>query len=300
MSLQLYFVNAFLRFTFKRRFRKNPDLMELRAILQRMPVMRVPRRIRVEQTSLGGVPTEKLSAAGASSAHALLYIHGGGFVGGSPATHRQLTWRLAEETHVPVYAIDYRLAPEHPFPAALDDCVAAYRALLDKGLAARAIAVGGDSAGGNLTLALALKLKALGLPEPAALVCLSPVTDLAAAAPTQRMNEKSDAMFDPRTFDTVGKSYCPGHDLTDPLISPRRGDVTGLPPTLFHASGAEMLRDDSILMAEKMRAAGVDVTIEIWPKVAHVWHVTSDLLPEGRAAIAKIALFLRPRLAMPA
>lgn len=296
MSLQLYVLDAMLRFSVKRRFRKNPDVMELRAIMAEMPPAKVPERIAVEQIALGGVATEKLSAAGASNSHAILYIHGGGFVGGSPATHRPLTWRLAEQTGVAVYAIDYRLAPEHPFPAGLDDCVTAYRALLDQGLSPSAIAVGGDSAGGNLTLALALKLKQLGLPEPAALVCLSPATDFAEAAPSHASNIRADAMFDPRTFATVLPAYCPGQDGSDPLISPRRGDVAGLPPTLFQASQAEMLRDDAVLMAEKMRAAGVAVEIELWPKTAHVWQVMADMLPEGRAAIAKIAAFLKRQL----
>ncbi|HTW33020.1 MAG TPA: alpha/beta hydrolase [Rhizomicrobium sp.] len=296
MSLQLYVINAMLRFSIKRRFRRNPDVMELRPIMKGLPPAKVPAQIRIEETRLGNVPTERVSAAGASAAHAILYIHGGGFVGGSPATHRALTWRLAKETGLPVYAIDYRLAPEHPFPAGLEDCVTAYRTLLEKGIASGAIAVGGDSAGGNLTLALALKLKASGLPQPAALVCLSPVTDLSEPAPSHKTNTRSDAMFDARTFDTVAKSYCPGHDASDPLVSPRRGDVAGLPPTLFQASGAEMLRDDSVLMADRMRAAGVPVTIEIWPKVAHVWQVTADMLPEGRAAIAKIAAFIKDKL----
>ena len=300
MSLQRYVVNTLLRFTVKRRFAKEPDVMELRAIMAELPPARVPQHIHIDQGHLGTVATEVMTAPGASSAHAILYIHGGGFVGGAPTTHRALTWRLADETRVPVYVIDYRLAPEHPFPAGLDDCVTAYRTLLAKGLSPSAIAVGGDSAGGNLTLALALKLKVLGLPQPAALVCLSPVTDLAEGAPSHKTNANSDVMFDARTFDTVAKSYCPDHDAGDPLISPRRGDPAGLPPTLFQASGAEMLRDDSVLMADKMRAAGVDVTIELWPKVSHVWQVTADMLPEGRQAIAKISAFVKQRLGIPA
>jgi epsilon-lactone hydrolase len=296
MSVQLYVLNALLRFTIKRRFRKNPDVMELRAIMQGMRPPKAPSRITIDQVNLGGVVTERLEAPGASAAHALLYIHGGGFVGGVPGNHRALTWRLAEQTGVPVYVIDYRLAPEHPFPAGLDDCVSAYRALLDKGIAPGAIVIGGDSAGGNLTLATALKLKALGLPQPAALVCLSPVTDLAEPAPSHATNANSDAMFDPRTFATLPKSYCPGHDLRDPLLSPVRGDMHGLPPTLFQASRVEMLRDDSTRMAENMRAAGVPVTVQIWPKVFHVWQVMADILPEARGAIVKIAAFVNQRL----
>jgi monoterpene epsilon-lactone hydrolase len=296
MSLQLHALNILLRLTVKRRFRKNPDIMELRAIMQGQPIPRTRPRITVEQVNLGGVTAECLQGQNASSQHALLYIHGGGFVAGVPANYRALTWRLTERTGVPVYAIDYRLAPENPFPAGLDDCVSAYRGLLDKGMAADAIAIGGDSAGGNLTLACALKLKALGLPQPAALVCLSPVVDLAVPGPSHKTNAKSDVLFDPRTSDTVAKSYCPGHDLGDPLISPLRGDVRGLPPTLFLASRAELLRDDAVRMSDKMRAAGVPVTLQIWPRVFHAWPMMADILPEGHAAIVKIAAFVNEHL----
>jgi acetyl esterase/lipase len=197
---------------------------------------------------------------------------------------------------VPVYAIDYRLAPEHPYPAALDDCVAAYRALLDKGILPEHVAIGGDSAGGNLTLATALKIKALGLPGPAALVCLSPVTDHEGFE-SRKLNIKSDAMFDARMIPTVPPLYCPDADPADPFVSPYRGDVAGLPPTLFHCSRDELLRDDSIRMAEKMKAAGVDTTIEVWPGVFHVWQVTADVLPEAKKAVANIVAFLRAKLA---
>lgn len=296
MSIQLFFVNQLLRFQIKRRFRKNPELFELRAIMHGMPPAKVPPHIRIEQIKLDGVPTERLSRAGAADAKAILYLHGGGWVGGSPLTHRALTWRLADQTGAPVYAIDYRLAPEHPYPAGLEDCVTAYRALLAQGIAPGDIVVGGDSAGGNLTLALALKLKSLGVPEPAALVCLSPATNLAQGTPSHHSNARVDAMFDARTFETIGRYYFPGGDGNDPFISPLRGDVSGLPPTLFHASGAEMLRDDSVLMAQKMRDAGVKTEIEVWPKVPHVWQVMADMLPEGRAAVAKISAFIRQHL----
>src|SRR6202012_4056488 len=134
--------------------------------------------IAVESITLGGIKTERLRTQTADESKAILYIHGGGFVAGVPGNHRPLTWRLADKVGFPVYAIDYRLAPEHPFPAGLDDCVAAYRGLLDKGIAATSIVIGGDSAGVNLTLTTALKLKDVGLPQPAALVCLSPATDM--------------------------------------------------------------------------------------------------------------------------
>jgi len=298
MSIQLFVADAVVRVMMKRRFRKSGTVMTLRTIMDDLArrARRAPKHIQVSVISLGGVRTERLQPDMANEKRALLYIHGGGFVAGHPANHRQLTWRLAEKTNMPVYAIDYRLAPEHPYPAALDDAVTAYRTLLDKGVTSQHIAVGGDSAGGNLTLALALKLKELGLPQPAALVCLSPVTDLAEPTYSHEANAQSDAMFDASIFDSVPAAYCPGRDVRDPFISPLRGDVRGLPPTLFQCSQTEMLRDDTTRMAERMRQAGVDVNVEVWPNVFHVWQVAADVLPEGRKAIDNIAAFLNARL----
>jgi acetyl esterase/lipase len=292
MSIQLFVLDKILRVAVKRRFRKRPDVMELRAIMQEMPLRPAPRRVIVDTVSLNGVATERLRTASANEKRALLYIHGGGFVAGVPGNHRPLTWRLADKLGVPVYAIDYRLAPEHPFPAALEDCVAAYRALLETELKPSAIVIAGDSAGGNLTLATALKLKTLGLPQPAALVCLSPATDWE-EKPSRLSNIGSDAMFVPAVFATVPAAYCPGRDAHDPLISPLRGDLAGLPPTLIQCSGAEMLRDDGVFMAQKLNAAGVAATLEVWPGLFHVWQVMADFLPEGRRAIDAIVAFIK-------
>lgn len=293
MSLQLLLINPLMRFQVKRRFKKNPDVMTLRPVMQAMEPQnaKLPGGVTVEQIALGGVPTEKLTATGAEASGAFFYIHGGGWVAGSPRTHRPLTHRLATQTGMTVYAVDYRLAPEHVFPAGLDDCVAAYRALLEK-VPAHEIVVGGDSAGGNLALALALRLKAEGIPLPAALVCLSPATDLAATGGSRISNAKRDALFVEDMMETVESRYCPGADPHNPYISPLHGDVADLPPTLFHVGDTEMLLDDSTRMADKMRAAAVPVTIKVWPKVPHVWHLMADLLPEARQAIDEIVAFV--------
>jgi monoterpene epsilon-lactone hydrolase len=296
MSIQLFFIDKLLRLTVKRRFRRNPDVIELRAIMAELPLRAAPGHIAVETITLGGIKTERLRIAKADETKAILYIHGGGFVAGVPGNHRPLTWRLADKTGVPVYVIDYRLAPEHPFPAGLDDCVAAYRGLLGKGIAANSIVVAGDSAGGNLTLATALKLKALGLAQPGGLVCLSPATDMEGFE-SRRENVAGDAMFTPAMFPTLVPLYCPGQNPEDPFISPFRGDVSGLPPTFIQCSAIEMLRDDSVQMAKKLKDSGVPVTLEIWPKVFHVWHVMADMLPEGRKAIDNIAAFIKTRFA---
>ncbi len=210
-----------------------------------------------------GVLTERLSAQTARTAAAILYIHGGAWSSGSPQSHRPITWRLAKQTGVAVYAIDYRLAPEHRYPAQLDDCTRAYDALLEKGVPAQSIVVAGDSAGGNLTLALALRLKSEGKPLPAALVCLSAITDLTSSGRSFKTNETAEAIFPPHVLGVFREIYSPGADYSVPVLSPLFGDVTGLPPTLFQVAATELLLDDSVRMAEK--AAGVAATLDVWP-----------------------------------
>ncbi len=293
MSIQLFLIDKVIRFQMKRRFRRNPDVMLLRPMMRAMErrAPRVPAHVAVTSMKLGDVRTEKLTPANADTSGAVLYIHGGAFIAGTPVTHRALTWRLAAGLSVPVYAVEYRLAPEDPFPAGLEDIVAAYRALLELGVSR--IFVAGDSAGGNLTLSLTLKLKALGLRLPHALVCLSPATDLVGHLESHRTNAESDAMFDPRLLPLVAPLYCPKGDPADPLVSPLRGDVSGFPPTLIQCSAIELLRDDGVKMAEKLREAGVVVELEVWPAVYHVWQLSADVLPEARRAIDKILSFLK-------
>jgi monoterpene epsilon-lactone hydrolase len=212
MSLRLFLLDKFLRLTMKRRFRKDPDVLGLRVMMARTTrtTLPMPRRIALSTVDLGGVSAERLSTKDADESRAILYLHGGGMVAGSHATHRALTWRLADGVGVPLYAADYRLAPEHPFPAAIDDVTTAYRALVARGFSTGRVIVAGDSAGGNLTFALALEIQRLGLPRPAALVALSAVTDF--FAPFESIREKADS-------DGVRPAHVP--DPRDPLL-PRR------------------------------------------------------------------------------
>src|SRR5215472_5274359 len=216
MSIQLFLADKVIRLTAKRRFARNPDVMQLRPMMAEMRPPRVPQRITLQKISLGGVPAERLMPGNANARRAILYIHGGGFVGGSPSNPRALTWRLAVRPGCTVFAIDYRLAPENPFPAGLNDCVTAYRELLKSGYEPHGLAVGGDSAGGNLSLALALNLKRLGVEQPAALVAISPATDLAGSLPSHSANARSDAMFDMKMFGSLTPLYCPGQDAANP------------------------------------------------------------------------------------
>jgi acetyl esterase/lipase len=284
-----------LRAALKARMNENIDIATMRArtdasIQSQAPA---PADVRIESIHLGGVPTEQLSTQNTLPRTAILYLHGGGWSSGSPRTHRPITWRLAKLTGATVYALDFRLAPEHPYPAALNDCMQAYRALLEQGLPASSLVVAGDSSGGNMALALALRLKAENQPQPAALVCLSPITDVTCSGASYKTNLDTDVLVSPNLVPTMARhSYCPGVDLTNPFISPLYGNVAGLPPTYFQVASDELLLDDSTRMAERMQTAGVTVVLDIWPDLWHEWPIFSDAIPEGEQALAKIATFI--------
>jgi acetyl esterase/lipase len=300
MSVALFCIDRLLRLRMKRTFRREPNVFLLRAMmaeLARVP-SRMPGSIHLKRTALGGVVAERYALDGADDTRAVLYLHGGGMVGGSAASHRAILWRLAAQLGVPVWAPEYRLAPEHPFPAGLDDGFAAYRALLDAGIAPERLAVGGDSAGGNLTLALAHRLRARGLRQPAALFCFSPVTELHDDLPSRTANARTDAAFDPRLMASLRALYCGDADATLAEVSPLRGEVVGFPPTLLQCAEGELLRDDTVLLAERLRAAGVETQLQVVPKVFHAWQIAADFLPEGRAALDQTVAFLRPRLGL--
>jgi acetyl esterase/lipase len=199
-----------------------------------------------------------------------------------------------------VLAIDYRLAPEHPFPAALDDALSAYRWLLDGGAAPDKILVMGDSAGGGLTLAALLKLRDDSLPLPAAAVALSPWTDLALTGASLKLNARSDPMLNVEHLPMLAQEYLAGADPRLPYISPLYGDLAGLPPVLLQVGGDEILRDDAVRMHERLRDAGCQSELEVWPRMPHVWHAFAPVLPEARRAIASIGAFARRHLASPA
>jgi acetyl esterase/lipase len=221
----------------------------------------------------------------------VLYLHGGGYIMGSPRTHRELAARIAREAAARVLLLDYRLAPEHPFPAAVDDATAAYRWLRGRGLDARSIAVAGDSAGGGLTLATLLALRDAGESLPACAVCLSPWTDLEATGASAQPGGADDPMVGLAGLHDSGRLYA-GERTRDPLASPLHGDFTGLPPLLLQVGTRELLLDDSTRVAERARGAGVAVRLEVEEGAYHVWHATADL-PESIDALTRIGAFVR-------
>jgi len=259
-------------------------------------VPRPPRGTKTTATDAGGVPADRVAVPSSRPDRHVLYLHGGGYVTGWPGLCRDLTWRIAAQCRATVLAVDYRLAPEHPFPAALEDAVAAYRSLLAAGAGPNTIAVVGDSAGGGLALALMLRLREEGVPLPAAAVVVSPWTDLALTGASLRLNAAVDPLLPPELAPRLVALYLGGADPRDPRVSPLYGDPAGLPPTLILAGGDDVLRDDAVRMADRMRAAGCHVEIEVWPRMWHVWYMCASVMPEARAAIARLARFVTARL----
>ena len=298
MSLQAFLLRVYLRHQFKNKANDNLSLTDARAALEKLGQAGKgpPERIRVTHTEIAGVPAESIEGRTTDPHRVLLYLHGGGYCMGSPRTHRDLTWRLAEASGARVVAPDYSLAPEHPYPAALDQTVAIYKALLDQGLAPENLAVGGDSAGGGLAFATLVAARDRGLPMAGAAVGLSPWTDLAGTGKSMRTNAKADPMIRADQIGKIVALYAGDRSHTDPLLSPLYADLHGLPPTLIQVGSTEVLLDDSTRLAEKLEAAGVPVTLDVWDKMPHVWQIFAQRLPEGRQAIAKIGVFLRDHL----
>lgn len=255
----------------------------------------LPAGVRREVVDAGGVPGEWLIPEQGSRDHVLLYLHGGGFVFGWTNMHRQMVSHLVQLAGGSALAVDYRLAPEYPFPAALEDCVTAYRWLLTQGLTPQQIVIGGDSAGANLTLTSLLKLRADGDPLPAAGVCLSPPVDLAAHG-----DASHDLLLHPRAVAYFLKSYVADHDPCDPLLSPIYADLRGLPPLLIHAGEEEFLSHEAVRLADRAREADVDVRLEVYPRMWHVFQLNFADLPQGAQALEDIGQFVAQHLGLPA
>jgi monoterpene epsilon-lactone hydrolase len=253
--------------------------------------------IEHENVAAGDRPAEWTRTAGSRSDAAILHLHGGGYVLGSPRTTRSITAGLARHTGLPVLALDYRLAPEHQFPAAIDDATAAYSWLLAQGLDPRHLVISGDSAGGGLTMALLLTLRDRGLTLPAGGIGLSPMLDLTLSSPSIEANTANDPQVTVPFLRLAIDNYLPpGVDPKTPLASPLFADLAGLPPLLLQAGGDEALLDDSIRFGEAAEAAGVDVTVESWQAMMHVWPMLAPRLPEAEAALASIADWIGTRL----
>ncbi|OQY34751.1 MAG: hypothetical protein B6I38_02100 [Anaerolineaceae bacterium 4572_5.1] len=250
----------------------------------------LPGDVKCQPVDVDGTPAEWIDAPGADLG-VLLYLHGGGYALGSINTHRELIARLAHATRLRGLPLDYRLAPEHPFPAALEDAVKAYHWLLAQGIEPGQIFIAGDSAGGGLTLATLVKLREGGVPLPAGAVCLSPWTDLALTGASFQGKAKADPMLKPEGIRQYADYYTGEHSPTNPLISPLYADLEGLPPLLIQVGSDEILLDDATRLAENAQKAGVNATLEVWDDMFHVFQIT-PFLSETKQAVNHIAEFV--------
>lgn len=258
---------------------------------------RLPDGVTAEPATVGGVAGEWVVPADAPAEPAVLYLHGGGYVAGSVDSHRGLVGHLARVMGCRVLVPEYRLAPEHRHPAALDDALAVYLALVADRDAGR-VAVMGDSAGGGLTAALLVALRDGGHPLPAAAALISPWLDLTASGETMRTRAAVDPSVRPADVHEMASHYLGGLDPATPSASPLFAELAGLPPLLVQVGDAEVLLDDAVRFGERVEEAGGDVTVEVWPEMVHVWHASAGFVPESDAAIARIAEVVRPHLGL--
>lgn len=293
-SLQVHLAVWLTKWRVKRRLKGCRDYRAARAILRPLPYQ-APAAVRITPAPVNGIPGEWVESPNSTNA-VLLYLHGGGYFGCSAETHRPITVWFAMHGFR-VFAANYRLAPENPFPAAVDDAVAAYRGLLADGHLPQRLVVAGDSAGGGLVLSLMLALRAASTPLPAAAALFSPWTDLAATGESIRINAARCAMFNGADIGPSARYYLGNADPRNPLASPLYAELSGLPPLLIHVGENECLRDDSTRVAEKARAAGVPVELKVWPVVPHVWQLAHQILPEARQSLRETAEFLRKHAA---
>ena len=289
-------LNAFLRRTIKRQMGADASVARLRARQAFFDakfgnVDPVARRTAID---CAGVAAEWLEVPESRPERVLFYLHGGAFMFRFPATHAAMVARWCRPLGARALMVDYRLAPEHPYPAGVDDCYAAYRWLLGQGIDAHQVVIGGDSAGGNLALATLLRAKAAGEPLPACAVLLSPVADFTLSSRSLVTNERRDPMFTLPAMLKLRAHYAPPERSLDPTVSPLFGDFHGLPPLLLQAGSTEMLLDESVRIADKAHASGVDVELEVWRSMPHVFQAMS-LLPQSGEAIESIVRFIRAR-----
>lgn len=296
ISWQAKALNLFLKQTVKRSIENTKDANKLRFQMRALDkfTFGISSKIERTQSMREGILCDEIKLKFSNSKTKLLYLHGGAFVFKTPAMHNNFIARLAEPLDLHAIVPDYPLAPENPFPAALDCCYIIYKSLLDSGTAPEDIVLGGDSAGGNLVLALLHRAKRDGLPMPQCGVLLSPNADMTQSGLSAVENRYSDALFSLEVMLHCRNLYLEGgnNDLHNDEISPLFGDFTGFPPFMFHAGSTELMRDDSTRLVEFMQAKGVDAHVQIWREMPHVFPLFEQL-PESKAALIQIVDFIK-------
>ncbi len=274
------------------------DLFEMRANMAAAAgAAPIPDDITRESVAAGGVPSEWVCAPEARDDTVLVHYHGGAYAMGGLDTHRGLARNLSRACRARVLLVDYRLAPEHPHPAAVEDAVAAYEYVLESGVSPARVALSGDSAGGGLTAATLVTLRDKGAPLPAAGVLISPWLDMTCAGASYAERAHEDVMVTRDLLEMAAAAYCKGSGPRHPTASPLFADLEGLPPLLVQVGTAEVLLDDARSFADRAKSAGVEVALEVAPDMCHVWHTFADIVPEGREAIEQVAAFVEPRFA---
>ena len=290
---QAYLAAWILRRRLKPRLARAKDVSHSRKLMTPAP-FKVPRDVRITSATAGGIRGEWVETDRRNSG-VLLYLHGGGYIAMSPETHRPITSAFARQGFR-VFAPDYRLAPEHRFPAAIDDAAACYRDLLSRETDPQSLVIAGDSAGGGLSLSLLLSLRDAGTPLPSGCVLFSPWTDLAVTGASIRSNDRRCALFFGDTIVSAAPHYLGSADPKNPLASPLYADLSQLPPLLVHVGENEVLLDDSPRLAERALAAGTSATLQIWPVVPHDWQL-APMIPEAGQSLHEAGDFLRQAIA---
>jgi monoterpene epsilon-lactone hydrolase len=278
-------------------FPADVSIIEQRTLLRELiSAQPLPADVTVTSAALGGVPTAEVTIDGTSPRHVVLYFHGGVYVLGDAVQAAALAAQVGRRTSATVISVDYRLAPEHPYPAAVDDALAAYRAVLDGGTAPSDIAFAGESAGGGLAVATLVNARDHGLPLPAAAYLMSPYADLTLAGTTMNTKRDADPLLSPEALRARVPDYTAGQDAALPLISPIFADLTGLPPLIIQAGTHEVLLDDAVRLAGQAAVADVQVTLDITPGVPHVFQAYAPILDEAAAALDRAGQFLSAHL----
>jgi len=300
-SFRSYFFEKAIKLSVSRAARKgvrSKEMDEQRELLDAAAkkIVKLPNNCLLIPSEIGGIYVEWLVPKRSMEDKVILYLHGGGYALCSANTHRPLAARIGDAAGVKVLFPEYRLAPEHPFPAAIEDAVQVYRWLLSKGYDSSNIVLAGDSAGGGLCLAVTLVLRDENEPLPAGIVCLSPWVDLTSSGESYRKNNELDPYLNRKLVRDAARMYAGKEALDHPLISPVYADLFGLPPLFIQVGNHEVLQSDAELLAVKARIAGVETSIKVWEGMWHVWQISGDFLPEARQATREIGQFIRKTL----
>lgn len=291
-SLQSHIFRLVVKHYIAKKLQAEVSLPEQRTGLERLEKLALASPFtKVNKLTIGECDAEWIKHKNARSSHAILYIHGGGFTTGSPSTHRLLAERLSASSRAAVLLLDYRLAPEFPYPAGLNDCVNAYQWLLQQGISQQNLAIAGDSAGGGLTLSTLLKLKEVFSPLPAAAVLYSPWVDLSMSGKSIENNKDKELMLSTDWMRLMAKHYSAG-DTKTPMVSPLFGDLTDLPPILIQVDESEVLLDDAVRLAESLKEAGTPHQLKVWKGMWHVWQTFVKFVPEANAAVDESTDFI--------